>query len=165
MQMLLRTLALTLYLANFAWLGVSLGSLPDPVATHFNLVGFADGFSSAALYALTMAALIALFACFTAGLPTLLHRTPARWLAMPGVDMSRISRDTLNQLMTRFSHAAGAAMAGFLLWIQWLTVQANQLAPARLDIKGLYLGLSAMLLTTILLTLWLIVALYRADRA
>ncbi|MFN3713815.1 MAG: DUF1648 domain-containing protein [Alcanivoracaceae bacterium] len=163
--MLLRTLALALYLANFAWLGSSLGSLPDPVATHFNLVGFADGFSSGTRYALTMAALITLFASLTAVLPALLRRTPTRWLAMPGVDPSRVSRDTLNLLMTRFSHAFGVAMASFLLWIQWLTVQANQLAPARLDIKGLYLGLSSMLLTTILLILWLVVALYRADRA
>jgi hypothetical protein len=163
--MLLRTLALALYLANFIWLGISLGRLPDPVATHFNLVGFADGFSSSLVYALTMAALITLFATLTALLPTLTRRTPSRWLAMPGMDPSRIAPATLNGLIARFSHAFGAAMAAFLLWIQWLTVAANQLAPARLDIKGLYFGLTGMLLTTVLLTLWLVIALYRADRA
>jgi hypothetical protein len=67
--------------------------------------------------------------------------------------------------MDRFSHGFSIVMALFLLWIQWLTVSANQLAPARLDLGLLYIGMALMMLAMIALTIDVLLAFRRADRA
>ena len=84
---------------------------------------------------------------------------------MPGVDLQRLSREQLEAMMTRFSHGFAVVMALFLLWVQWLTVSANQQAPARLDLDLLYAGMALMMLAMIALTVDLLLALRRADRA
>lgn len=162
---MLRLLAIALYLANFALLWLSRGRLPDPVAIHFNAFGFADGFCSPQQHLLTMSLLITLFAALGLAMPWLVRRTPTRWLAMPGVDLSRLPRAQIDTLMERFSYSFAISMAAFLLWIQWLTLDANQQAPARLDLSLLYLGMAALMLVMVTLTVHMMLVLRRADRA
>ena len=162
---MLRPLAIALYIANFAWLWISGTSLPDPVAVHFNAFGFADGHSSIVQHMITMSLVIALLALLGLGMPWAIRRTPARWLSMPGVDLKRLPREQVNALMDRFSHGFAVVMALFLLWIQWLTVSANQLVPARLDLGLLYIGMALMMLAMVALTIDVILAFRRADRA
>ncbi|MCK5875180.1 MAG: hypothetical protein KAG82_10855 [Alcanivoracaceae bacterium] len=162
---MLRPLAIALYIANFAWLWLSGASLPDPVAVHFNAFGFADGHSSIVQHMITMSLVIALLALLGLAMPWVIRRTPARWLSMPGVDLNRLPRERVNALMDRFSHGFAVVMALFLLWIQWLTVSANQLVPARLDLGLLYIGMALMMLAMVALTVDVILAFRRADRA
>ncbi len=162
---MLRPLAIALYIANFAWLWISAASLPDPVAVHFNAFGFADGHSSIVQHISIMSLVIALLALLGLGMPWIIRRTPARWLSMPGVDLKRLPREQINALMDRFSHGFAVVMALFLLWIQWLTVSANQLVPARLDLGLLYIGMGLMMLAMVALTIDVILAFRRADRA
>ncbi len=162
---MLRPLAIALYIANFAWLWISGARLPEPVAVHFNAFGFADGHSSVAQHMITMSLVIAVLALLGLGMPWAIRRTPARWLSMPGVDLKRLPREQVNALMDRFCHGFAVVMALFLLWIQWLTVSANQLVPAQLDLGLLYIGMGLMMLTMVALTIDVILAFRRADRA
>lgn len=162
---MLRPLAIALYIANFAWLWLSGVSLPDPMAVHFNAFGFADGYSSVLQHMITMSLVIAALALIGLAMPWIIRQTPTRWLSMPGVDLQRLSRETLEAMMTRFSHGFAVVMALFLLWVQWLTVSANQQAPARLDLGLLYAGMALMMLALVALTIDLLLALRRADRA
>lgn len=162
---MLRPLAIALYIANFVWLWLSGASLPDPVAVHFNAFGFADGHSSILQHMITMSLVIAALALIGLTMPLVIRRTPTRWLAMPGVDLQRLPREQLEALMNRFSHGFAVVMALFLLWVQWLTVSANQQAPARLDLSLLYIGMALMMLAMIALTVDVLLAFRRADRA
>jgi len=162
---MLRLLAIALYIANFGWLWLSSAYLPDPMAVHFNAFGFADGHSSVAQHMITMSLVIAALALIGLGMPRMIRHTPTRWLAMPGVDLQRVPREKLETLMTRFSHGFAVVMALFLLWVQWLTVSANQQAPARLDLGLLYTGMALMMLAMVALTIDVLLAFRRADRA
>ena len=162
---MLRPLAIALYIANFGWLWLSGASLPDPVAVHFNAFGFADGHSSVLQHMITMSLVIAALALIGLGMPWIVRRTPTRWLSMPGVDLQNMPREQVNALMNRFSYGFAVVMALFLLWVQWLTVSANQLAPARLDLGLLYVGMALMMLAMVALTIDVVLAFRRADRA
>ena len=162
---MLRLMAIALYTANLLWLWLSGASLPDPMAVHFNAFGFADGYSSVLQHMITLSLVIAALALIGLAMPWVIRRTPTRWLSMPGVDLQRLSREQLEAMMTRFSHGFAVVMALFLLWVQWLTVSANQQAPARLDLDLLYAGMALMMLAMIALTVDLLLALRRADRA
>lgn len=162
---MLRLLAIALYIANFAWLWLSGASLPDPVAVHFNAFGFADGHSSVVQHIITMSLVIGILALIGLGMPWVVSHTPSRWLAMPGVDLQRLPRERIEALTNRFSHGFAVVMALFLLWVQWLTVSANQQVPARLDLGLLYIGMAAMMLAMIGLTIDVVLAFRRADRA
>ena len=158
--------------AGMALLGALLGSvaafvwwtsqaLPETVASHFALSGEADGFSARADYVATMMEMVVLVPLLPALLPGALLRggaglnIPDReyWLASERKDA------TLAFVRVHGLWLAGA-LALFLGFVHFLTVEANAQKPPVLSNGGFVAGL-VMFLGLTAVWVWLLFARFR----
>jgi uncharacterized membrane protein len=101
--------------------------LPDPMATHFDDAGKADGWSSkSSFFASNLIFTIGMALLFLA-LPLLLDKVPNEWINMPnkGYWLAPERRAATIEAIQRWSEWLGAATVALLLGMAQLTIAAN----------------------------------------
>lgn len=146
--------AFALCLALTAW---AHSVLPDQVAIHFAANGEPDGWAtkttSSAIFASLYVGLFVLF-WFT---PHLIRQVPSGWLNLPhkAYWLSPEHRDEAARRMQQLTDAFGAMTFAFFAIVGYLTVQAHQMEPVRLDESIFLIALVAYLLATMVWLIWL----------
>ena len=133
--------------ARFVFL---LGDLPEPVATHFDLAGRPDGWSSIrTLLVLNVAVAVTVAALFWL-IPPLLRRLPDDRFNLPRKDYwlaperRAATLDWLGRRVLWF----GAATQAFLVAVFGLVLRANLVNPPRLSMPAFWILLGGFLALT-----------------
>ena len=136
-----------LYLVYFILLFVSVSSLPDPLATHFDLAGHPNGWMGRPGYLAFMVLFGLAFPLFTAGLSFLSRFFPDRFLNIPRRHywLAPAKRDETFAYLFHHSLWFACLALGFVTGIHLLTVQANRGSQPMLGLLGV-LGLAATFL-------------------
>lgn len=141
---------------------VTFEHLPPVVASHFDITGAPNGWSSRPTYAILLIAIGVLLPLSTIALVTVLTRRGPRLLNIPARDYW--NRPEHQQEAMRRVRALmwwlGCIMTGTALAIHWLVLEANGYQPPRLSTRGISSILGAVLLAFVL---W-IVGWYRMLR-
>ena len=128
-------LLLTILLTMAGFVIATESLLPEVAATHFNAAGMPDGFGARRTHVITVAIVVVVLPLFFAMLPGALAALGSSLVNIPNrtywLDPAR-RKSTADFLR---SHCAWFALivAGFLVYIHWLVVRANQLATPRLS--------------------------------
>lgn len=138
-------LGLMVCAAAFTWLVNR--RLPDPVASHFDPAGDADGFMPRGLYIAIMMAVTVIVPLLVAILINIaLHRRGAR-INLPNRDhwLSPERRaETIDFLARQASRFAGLLVL-FMCYAQWLAARANSVTPPSLDQGLFFVGLGVFM--------------------
>jgi hypothetical protein len=128
--------------------------LPPVVASHFSASGAADGHMTRDLYRVLMLLL-------GVGVPAIVAFAGGNAMSRPGARLNLPNRDywlapSRREQTVAFlrNHMAwfAAALAVFLLYVQWLVVDANRHTPPTLALSRLLAGLGIFLLV---LAIWI----------
>lgn len=122
-------------------------SLPERIATHFDVAGIADGWMSRQGFAVFYGVLFLFVVGMTAGIGWLLPRMPVSMINLPKKeywldDVRRAS--TFRVLQTMMLWIAAATSVLFVLLL-YLTIEANQMADPRMPASVLWLILAGYL--------------------
>lgn len=158
----MRWLFILMVAATVAETLVSLAVLPDRVAIHFGADGLANGWGSNSVNALLMTATHVFLFCvlyFAAHLVTVI---PPRFINLPNKEywLSPANRVAAREKIKRFMWRFGVAIFTFFFVTGLLSLQANLVTPARLNLRVFFPALGLFLLYT----LWWTMSLYRAFR-
>lgn len=131
--------------------------LPSSVASHFNVSGQPDSWSSKDSFVLTNIATIAGISIICLGIASLLRRIPISWINLPNKDYwlaPERKDDTLSTLSMQFGWLACATVALFIAMFQ-LTILANLSTDKTLGntswlFIGLYLAFTAIWIVRLL---------------
>lgn len=136
--------------AAFTWL-VNHG-LPDPVASHFDSEGDADGLMPRSLYIAIMMAVTVIVPLFIATLTNFaLSRTGVR-INLPNRDywLAPERRAETIRFLTQQSSQFAALLVLFMCWAQWLAARANSTSPPSLDSGLFFAGLGVFMACVVL---------------
>lgn len=157
----MKKLFVSLFVANLVLGAVSFFLLPERVAIHFGAGGMADAWGSRNANALLMTGVYVLLFAAIYFSPGLVRKAPglvnlpnkAYWL-IP--ERQSLAVEKMRGFLWQF----GAALFGFLLVLEVLTLQANLFEPARLDMRVFLPALGAFLVYAV----WWTIAFSRAFR-
>jgi len=119
--------------AAFVWW--SSGSLPDPVASHFDARGTANGTLSLEAYRVFMTGLVVLVPALLYALGGLAARLPVRFVNLPNRShwLAPERRAATLQSLSTFGAWAALATLALLCGVHALVVHANAAHPPHLD--------------------------------
>lgn len=133
-------------------------TLPDPVASHFNAAGRADGWSPKSEY-------LAFNLLFVAGMATLflfvnwsLGKVPPAMMNLPNKDYwlaPERRTATLDAIQQQMEWLAAATLA-FLLGINQLTIEANLASATALPARTFWLLFGAYMAFMVIWLIWLL---------
>jgi uncharacterized membrane protein len=131
--------------------------LPSSVASHFNVSGQPDSWSSKDSFVLTNLAMIAGTSIVCLGIASLLRRIPVSWINLPNKDYwlaPERKDDTLSTLSMDFGWLACATVALLIAMFQ-ITIMANLSTDKTLGntswlFIGLYLAFTAIWIVRLL---------------
>lgn len=144
-------LLLSIAAGGAAFVGLSSGSLPGLVASHFGFGGTADGFMDKVHYVRFMAAMAAGVPLVVGASMNLVRWMPVSMINLPNRDYwlaperAEATRAALGRQGTVFS----ACMTAFMCWAHWLVVLANRSTPPRLSNGPFVAGLLLFVLGTV----------------
>lgn len=144
-----------LYLCFFSYLSLSVSSLPDCVATHFNGDGQPNGSMNRSSYMLFRAVFSFVLPLFLIGISFTCRFFPDKYFNIPNRDYwlaPQRRAETFSYLVTHSLWFACIALS-FIIGIHFSIVKANRLTPAYLS-TPLILGLMGCFLAGI--AVWIV---------
>ncbi len=153
-----------LYLCFFSYLTLSVSSLPNCVATHFNGGGQANGWMSKIAYILFMTAFSFVLPFIPVGVSYTFRYFPDKYINIPQREYwlaSERRRETFSYFVTQSLWFACIAL-GFIIGIHFSIIQANSLAPAHLA-NPLILGLIGCFVAG--LVIWIVSMIFHFNKA
>lgn len=119
--------------------------LPDQVAVHFGQGGQPNGWASKDSNFFIMQGLYVFLFLMFYYTPVLVFKTPSQWISLPNRDfwLSPENIEITKQKITNAMYEFGIYMFLFFGVIGYLTTQANQNPPVRLDESRFMIGLIA----------------------
>jgi len=123
-----------LTLGFLAFVGATIGLLPDPVASHFNASGQPDGWMSRTGYLIFVCAMGLGLPVFLVGLMYLIRFFPAWMVNLPNKNYWLASEQRPYTLEYLVAHSFWLAclMIGLMAGAHYLTIQANRSVPVQL---------------------------------
>jgi len=108
--------------------GMAFNSLPETIATHFNIEGEADQFSGKSVFFLFWFVLVAVINIWVPLMPTMIRKLPESLISTPNrkfwlADQSR--KELFIQKMTDLSALISVAVNGMFFWMMYHTVRYN----------------------------------------
>ena len=143
---LLTTGAAGVILASYHW-----QSLPERVASHFNLSGTPDAWMSRDANFFFSAGMMVFVTASFSLVGVLVRRLPARWINLPNKphwfapERERETRDDLE----RWSYSFGALLNLFMIFVTHLAYLANRSEPVELDSVAMLIGLVVFLVASL----------------
>jgi len=142
-----------------AFLAWSATQLPDHVATHFGLGGYADKWSTreSALY--LMGCLGLLLPLVPAAMSVVLRFLPVDFINIPHREywLAPARREATYAFFSRYLLWLSCMLLCFVMGMHWLTIQAHHRFPVRLP-PGAFIGILAAFLVAV--SLWAVVLIH-----
>lgn len=125
--------------------------MPSTVASHFDLMGGANSFTSRSSYLFLMISVVS-FICLLSGfLSRFISSLPDEAINLPNKSfwLSPERRTESLNYISKWLQWFSAGIAGFVCYVHWLVVQANVNTTNQLESVHLYAGLVVLLVSTV----------------
>jgi len=129
--------------------------MPDPMASHFDASGRADGYQSRDGFFLLSGAMLVLVLVMFAGAGLLFRAVPSNLFSLPNRDywLAPERRDSTVAFMTRQMEWFGVGTLILLVAVLWMAMDANLAPEPTLDASTMWWLLGIYLIFS---TLWLV---------
>jgi len=140
---LMRSVAVSI--AAGAFIGLTSGSLPPMVASHFDGAGHANGFMPRSLYVALLVLIVFAVPLLLSVVPLIASGNAGERLNIPNKKywLHPDRRGATLDYIARHARWFGYAVTIFLCYVHWLVVRANTLQPPQLSSPALIAGLVA----------------------